>query len=238
MQSPISLESTWHSETHFILAFQTARGPKVDIIYFQPLLVEVLARVQLSRMSADAGYDSEANHRFAISHSCILGDHIILLVTMNLIRPNFLDLRTASTALCGLVVVLLVVFWVRSYSWMDVAQTPNLAVSSKEGQLGWRWLGSNSGRWEIISMRVERWNQLMEDIDFINLNTRQNRAVFNATCKGHAFSPILASRSGLKLHRITSLAPHSTLLSPRSLHLHHTAGSNPWTRHLHNPLAA
>lgn len=52
-------------ETHFILAFQTARGPKVDITEFQPLLVEVLARVSLSRISADAGYDSEANHRFA-----------------------------------------------------------------------------------------------------------------------------------------------------------------------------
>jgi hypothetical protein len=52
-------------ETHFILAFQTARGPKVDITEFQPLLVEVLARVRLSRISADAGYDSEANHAFA-----------------------------------------------------------------------------------------------------------------------------------------------------------------------------
>jgi hypothetical protein len=52
-------------ETHFILAFQTTRGPKVDITEFQPLLVEVLARVRLSRISADAGYDSEANHCFA-----------------------------------------------------------------------------------------------------------------------------------------------------------------------------
>ena len=41
------------------------RGPKVDITEFQPLLVEVLARVRLSRVSADAGYDSEANHAFA-----------------------------------------------------------------------------------------------------------------------------------------------------------------------------
>jgi hypothetical protein len=51
--------------THFILAYQTGRGPKVDIAEFQPLLVEALARVRLTRISADAGYDSEANHRFA-----------------------------------------------------------------------------------------------------------------------------------------------------------------------------
>jgi hypothetical protein len=52
-------------ESHFILAYQAGRGPKVDIVEFQPLLVEALARVRLSRISADAGYDSEANHRFA-----------------------------------------------------------------------------------------------------------------------------------------------------------------------------
>jgi hypothetical protein len=53
------------AETHFILAYQVGRGPKLDIVEFQPLLVEVLARVRLTRISADAGYDSEANHRFA-----------------------------------------------------------------------------------------------------------------------------------------------------------------------------
>jgi hypothetical protein len=32
---------------------------------FQPLLAEALARVRLTQIAADAGYDSEANHRFA-----------------------------------------------------------------------------------------------------------------------------------------------------------------------------
>jgi transposase len=52
-------------ETHFILAYQAGRGPKVDISEFQPLLIEALTRVRLTRIAADAGYDSEANHRFA-----------------------------------------------------------------------------------------------------------------------------------------------------------------------------
>ena len=52
-------------ETHFILAYQAGRGPKVDISEFQPLLIDALMRVRLTRIAADAGYDSEANHRFA-----------------------------------------------------------------------------------------------------------------------------------------------------------------------------
>ena len=51
--------------SHFIIACQTARGPKVDITEFQPLVTEALARARLSQLAADAGYDSEANHRFA-----------------------------------------------------------------------------------------------------------------------------------------------------------------------------
>lgn len=52
-------------ETHFILAYQARRGPNIDVSEFQPLLIEALARVSLTRIAADAGYDSEANHRFA-----------------------------------------------------------------------------------------------------------------------------------------------------------------------------
>jgi hypothetical protein len=52
-------------DTHFILAFRDGRGPKPDICDFQPLVAEALARVRLSEIVADAGYDSEANHRFA-----------------------------------------------------------------------------------------------------------------------------------------------------------------------------
>ena len=52
-------------DSHFILAFRDGRGPKPDINEFQPLLAEAVARVRLSQIVADAGYDSEANHRFA-----------------------------------------------------------------------------------------------------------------------------------------------------------------------------
>jgi Transposase DDE domain len=52
-------------ETHFILAFQDDRGPKPDVADFRPLLADTLTRVRMSRIAADAGYDSEANHRFA-----------------------------------------------------------------------------------------------------------------------------------------------------------------------------
>ena len=52
-------------DSHFILAFRDGRGPKPDINEFRPLVTEALARVRLTRITADAGYDSEANHRFA-----------------------------------------------------------------------------------------------------------------------------------------------------------------------------
>lgn len=52
-------------QTHFVFAYRTGRGPKVDVVEFQPLLNEALSRVRLTRVCADAGYDSEPNHRFA-----------------------------------------------------------------------------------------------------------------------------------------------------------------------------
>ena len=52
-------------ESHFILAFCAGRGPRPDVADFQPLLVDALVRVRLTRIAADAGYDSEPNHRFA-----------------------------------------------------------------------------------------------------------------------------------------------------------------------------
>lgn len=51
--------------SHFILAFHTRRGPKPDVAEFRPLLEDALSRVRLSCLVADAGYDSEANHRLA-----------------------------------------------------------------------------------------------------------------------------------------------------------------------------
>ena len=50
---------------HFILAYQVGRGPRPDTDEFRPLVAEALRRVCLSRVVADAGYDSEANHVFA-----------------------------------------------------------------------------------------------------------------------------------------------------------------------------
>ena len=50
---------------HFILAMRAGRGPRPDVDEFRPLVAEAQRRVRLSRMAADAGYDSEPNHRFA-----------------------------------------------------------------------------------------------------------------------------------------------------------------------------
>jgi hypothetical protein len=52
-------------EAHFILAAQAGHGPKPDIADFRPLLTAALARVRMDRIAADAGYDSETNHKFA-----------------------------------------------------------------------------------------------------------------------------------------------------------------------------
>lgn len=50
---------------HFILAFHAGRGPRPDVDEFRPLISDALQRVQVSLMTADAGYDSEPNHCFA-----------------------------------------------------------------------------------------------------------------------------------------------------------------------------
>lgn len=49
-------------QSHFILAFDTRRGPKPDVNEFKPLLDDALTRVRLTSIVADAGYDSESNH--------------------------------------------------------------------------------------------------------------------------------------------------------------------------------
>jgi hypothetical protein len=53
------------TRSHFILAFQAGRGPRPDVDEFRPLITDALKRVRLALMTADAGYDSEPNHRFA-----------------------------------------------------------------------------------------------------------------------------------------------------------------------------
>ncbi len=53
------------TSSHFILAFHAGRGPRPDVDEFRPLVNDALKRVRISLMTADAGYDSEPNHRFA-----------------------------------------------------------------------------------------------------------------------------------------------------------------------------
>ncbi|MCP4890494.1 MAG: hypothetical protein GY904_28335, partial [Planctomycetaceae bacterium] len=50
---------------HFILAFQSGRGPKPDVNEIEALLSQAASRVRRQCVIADAGYDSEFNHVFA-----------------------------------------------------------------------------------------------------------------------------------------------------------------------------
>lgn len=52
-------------DDHFIYAFQAGRGPRPDVDEFQPLVADALQRVRISQLAADAGFDSEPNHKFA-----------------------------------------------------------------------------------------------------------------------------------------------------------------------------
>lgn len=53
------------TDDHFIFASHAGRGPRPDVDEFRPLVAEALRIVQLSQLAADAGYDSEPNHKFA-----------------------------------------------------------------------------------------------------------------------------------------------------------------------------
>src|SRR5262249_36824734 len=59
------LEAAFDCETHVILGAIPRRGPAVDTDRFVPLLQETLLHVRITTALADAGYDSEANHRYA-----------------------------------------------------------------------------------------------------------------------------------------------------------------------------
>jgi hypothetical protein len=59
------LEAVFDCATHLILGAIPRRGPAVDTDRFLPLLDEALRQVQISVALADAGYDSEGNHRQA-----------------------------------------------------------------------------------------------------------------------------------------------------------------------------
>jgi transposase len=51
--------------THLIFGFLPSWGPSTDVSHFAPLLKEGLRIHPVGTILADAGYDSEANHRFA-----------------------------------------------------------------------------------------------------------------------------------------------------------------------------
>ena len=51
--------------THQVLACVTKRGPAPDVVEFAPLLRQARARRRMRWVVADAGYDSEPNHRVA-----------------------------------------------------------------------------------------------------------------------------------------------------------------------------
>jgi hypothetical protein len=53
------------TDDHFLLAFHAGRGPRPDVDEFRPLLGQALQVARISQIAADAGYDSEPNHRAA-----------------------------------------------------------------------------------------------------------------------------------------------------------------------------
>src|SRR5713226_2722830 len=59
------LEVAVDCASHLIVGVLAGRGPRPDVDRFVPLLDETLGNVQPRRVVADAGYDSEPNHRYA-----------------------------------------------------------------------------------------------------------------------------------------------------------------------------
>ena len=58
-------EGAFDCASHLLLGVLVGRGPRVDVDRFVPLLETTLEQVRLDIVVADAGYDSEANHRHA-----------------------------------------------------------------------------------------------------------------------------------------------------------------------------
>ncbi len=59
------LEAAFDCATPVVLGAIPRQGPAVDTDRFVPLLAEALRRVQITTALADAGFDSEPNHRYA-----------------------------------------------------------------------------------------------------------------------------------------------------------------------------
>jgi hypothetical protein len=61
----LKLELSVATDTHAVLGVATSRGPHPDVDRFVGLLDETMANARPERVVADAGYDSEPNHRHA-----------------------------------------------------------------------------------------------------------------------------------------------------------------------------
>jgi hypothetical protein len=59
------LEAAFDCQSHLMIGVLVGRGPRVDVDRFVPLLDDAQSRVRLGVALADAGFDSEANHRHA-----------------------------------------------------------------------------------------------------------------------------------------------------------------------------
>jgi hypothetical protein len=59
------LEAAFDCSSHLLLGILVGRGPRPDTDRFVPLLDTALANVRIGSALADAGYDSEPNHRHA-----------------------------------------------------------------------------------------------------------------------------------------------------------------------------
>jgi hypothetical protein len=59
------LEAAFDCDSHLLVGVLAGRGPRPDSDRFVPLLDTTLANVRIGSALADAGYDSEANHRYA-----------------------------------------------------------------------------------------------------------------------------------------------------------------------------
>jgi hypothetical protein len=59
------LEAAFDCDSHLLVAVLVGRGPRPDTDRFVPLLDTALANVGIDAALADAGYDSEPNHRYA-----------------------------------------------------------------------------------------------------------------------------------------------------------------------------
>jgi hypothetical protein len=59
------LEAAFACSSHLLVGVLVGRGPRVDVDRFVPLLDEALTRVRIETALADAGFDSEPNHRYA-----------------------------------------------------------------------------------------------------------------------------------------------------------------------------